>query len=135
VRLHLLQQLFDLNQAFENVIRGLERMEKLGLFNKEDLRYARAEIQTARADTNREFIDKLGEIVERDATLAYEFCWRRDHKTKTLAQNRRREDQLLVGLPVTWISLGPTGRLSASIGPREQAKLARVNSQTLHFFG
>lgn len=82
MRLHLLQQLLDLNQAFENVVRGLERMEKLRLFNKEDLRYTRAEIESARADTNREFIDKLGEIVEKDSTLAYEFCWQHDHKTK-----------------------------------------------------
>ena len=82
MKLHLLQHLLDLNQAFENVVRGLERMEKLRLFKKEDLRYTRAEIEGARADTNREFIDKLGEIVERDSTLAYEFCWQREHKTK-----------------------------------------------------
>jgi hypothetical protein len=70
VKLHLLQQLLDLNQAFDNVIHGLERMETLRLFNKEDLRYTRADIETARADTNRDFIDKLGEIVEKDSTLA-----------------------------------------------------------------
>jgi hypothetical protein len=82
VKLYLLQQLLDLNQAFENVDRGLERMEKLRLFDKEDLRYTRAEIQIARADTNREFFDKLGEIVEKDSTLAYEVCWQHDHKIK-----------------------------------------------------
>jgi len=82
VKLYLLQQLLDLNQAFENVDSGLERMEKLRLFDKEDLRYTRAEIQTARADTNREFFDKLGEIVEKDSTLAYEVCWQHDHKIK-----------------------------------------------------
>ena len=54
MKLHLLQQLLDVNQAFESVVRGLERMEKLRLFNQQDLRYTRAEIESARADTNRE---------------------------------------------------------------------------------
>lgn len=104
MRLHLLQQLLDLNQAFENVVRGLERMEKLRLFKKEDLRYTRAEIESARADTNREFIDKLGEIVERDSTLAYEFCWQRDHKAKDpfdlyLEIKEREEARKKKGLP------------------------------------
>jgi hypothetical protein len=104
VKLHLLQQLSDLNQAFENVVRGLERMEKLRLFNKEDLRYTRAEIESARADTNREFIDKLGEIVEKDSTLAYEVCWQHDHKTKDpfdlyLEIKEREETRRKKGLP------------------------------------
>jgi hypothetical protein len=60
VRLHLLHELSDLNQAFENVIRGLERMEKLRLFDKEDLRYTRAEIESARADSQREALDSAG---------------------------------------------------------------------------
>ena len=55
MRLHLLERLLELNQAFENVVRGLERMEKLRLFNKEDLRYTRAEIESARADTQRSY--------------------------------------------------------------------------------
>ena len=82
MRLPLLQQLLDLNQAFENVVRGLQRMEKVTLFDKEQLRYTRAEIETARADANREFFDKLGEMVERDAKWAYKFCQDRDRETK-----------------------------------------------------
>ncbi|MGB9068202.1 MAG: hypothetical protein WCC21_06500 [Candidatus Acidiferrales bacterium] len=79
-------------------------MEKLGLFNREDLRYARAEIESARADTNREFIDKLGEIVEKDSTLAYEFCWQHDHKIKDpfdlyLEIKEREEVRRKKGLP------------------------------------
>lgn len=104
MKLHLLQQLLDLNQAFENVVRGLERMKKLRLFNKEDLRYTRAELESARADTNREFIDKLEEIVERDSTLAYEFGWQRDHKAKDpfdlyLEIKEREETRKKKGLP------------------------------------
>lgn len=82
MRLPLLQQLLDLNQAFENVVRGLERMEKVTLFDKEQLRYTRAEIETARADANREFFDKFGEMVEKDAKWAYKFCQERDRKAK-----------------------------------------------------
>jgi hypothetical protein len=82
MKLQLLQQLLDLNQAFENVVRGLERMEKVTLFDRGQLRYTRAEIETARADANREFFDKLGEIVEKDAKWAYRFCQDHDRRTK-----------------------------------------------------
>lgn len=47
MKLHLFQQLLDLNQAFEQVLRGLERMEKLPFFHAEELRYARAEVREA----------------------------------------------------------------------------------------
>jgi hypothetical protein len=82
VKLHLLRELLDLNQAFENVVRGLERMENVGLFHKEQLRYSRAEVESARADANREFFDKFGEIIEDDAKWAYKFCREYDQKTK-----------------------------------------------------
>ena len=35
MKLPLLQELLEINQAFENVLRGLERMEKVTLFDKE----------------------------------------------------------------------------------------------------
>jgi hypothetical protein len=72
-----MQQLLDLNQAFENVIFGLERMEKAAMFDKEQVRYVRAEVTSAGVDANREFFDKFSEIVEKDAAWAYKF--RRDH--------------------------------------------------------
>jgi len=104
VKLHLLQELLDLNQAFENVVSGLERMEKLTLFDKEYLRYTRAEIESARADANREFLDKLGEIVEKDSTLACKFCRQHDQKTKDpfdlyLEIKEREEARRKKGLP------------------------------------
>jgi hypothetical protein len=80
VNLALLERFLDLNQAFENVVRGLERMEKVALFDKEQLCYTRAEIEAARADVNREFFDKFGCIAEKDAKWAYKFC--RDHDRK-----------------------------------------------------
>jgi hypothetical protein len=104
VKLHLLQQLLDLNQAFQNVVRGLERMEKVGLFDEEQLRYSRAEVESACVDANREFFDKFEEIVEKDAKWAYEFCREYDRKTKDpfdfyLEIKEREEARRKKGLP------------------------------------
>jgi hypothetical protein len=82
VKLNLLQELVTLNQAFENVIHGLERMERVTLFDKDQLRYSRAEVESARVDANREFFDKFEEIVEKDAEWAYKFCRAYDQKNK-----------------------------------------------------
>ena len=132
MKLHLLQQVLDLNQAFENVIRGLERMETLRLFNKEDLRYTRAEIETARADTNREFIDKLGEIVEKDSTLAYEVCWQHDHKTKDpfdlyLEIKEREEARRKKGLPPRVVLLPDWDKDDEQRYDEEQTKKRAAN--------
>jgi hypothetical protein len=104
VKLHLLQELLDLNQAFENVILGLERMVKAALFDKDQVRYARAEVEGARADVNREFFDKFGEIVEKDATWAHKF--RRDHDRQSkdpfdfyLEVQEHEEERKKKGLP------------------------------------
>jgi hypothetical protein len=110
VKLHLLQQLLDLNQAFENVVCGLERMEKLGLFDKEQLRYSRAEVESARVDANREFFDKFDDIVEKDAKWAYEFCREYDRKTKDpfdfyLEIKEREEVRRKKGLPARVVLL------------------------------
>jgi hypothetical protein len=82
VKLILLQELVALNQAFEKVIHGLERMEKVTLFDREQLRYSRAEVESARVDANLEFFDKFGEIVEKDAEWAHKFCQAYDQKSK-----------------------------------------------------
>ncbi len=82
MKLILLQELLALNQAFENVIRGLERMEKVTLFDKDQLRYSRAEVESARVDANREFFDEFEEIVEKDAEWAYKFRRTYDQKNE-----------------------------------------------------
>jgi hypothetical protein len=104
VKLHLVQQLLDLNQAFEKVIFGLERMEKAALFDKEQVRYVRAEVTSASVDANREFFDKFGEIVEKKAAWAYKF--RRDHDRQSkdpfdlyLEVQEREEERKKKGLP------------------------------------
>jgi hypothetical protein len=104
MKLQLLAEFFDLNQEFENVVRRLKRMEKVTLFNKEQLRYTRAEIETARVDANREFFDKFEEVVEKDAVWAYQFCQAYDQKNKDpfdlyLEVMEREEIRRKKGLP------------------------------------
>jgi hypothetical protein len=81
VRLALFQELIELNQAFDQVLRGLERMERVRLFQRDIVRYARAEVESARVDANREFFDRFDEIVEQDARWAYQF--QRDYDRKS----------------------------------------------------
>ena len=104
MKLHLLQEFLDLNQAFENVILGLERMEKVAAFNEDEVRCARAEVEGARVDVNREFFDTFGEIVEKDAKWADKF--RRDHHRQIkdpfdiyLEVQQREEERMKKGLP------------------------------------
>jgi hypothetical protein len=104
MRLHLLQELMDLNQAFEQVLRGLEGMEKMPLFHSEELRYARAEVESARVQANREFFDQFDEIVEKGAVWAYKFRRAYDQKTKDpfdlyLEIKQREEARKKRGLP------------------------------------
>jgi hypothetical protein len=81
MNLRLFEELMELNQAFERVLGGLRRMEKLGLFQREIIRYARAEVESARVDANREFFDNFEQIVEQDAGWAYQFRRAYDRKT------------------------------------------------------
>jgi hypothetical protein len=81
MKLDLFRELADLNRAFEEVIRGLVRMEKVGHFQRDLIRYARADVETARVDANREFLDNFEALVEDDASWAYRF--QREYKQKT----------------------------------------------------
>ena len=84
MKLPLFQDLLDLNRAFEQVMRGLAKLEKVRAFSTEQMRRARAEVETARVDANREFFDNFDAMVEDDASWAYKF--QRDY-------NRRNNDQ------------------------------------------
>jgi hypothetical protein len=81
MNLALFQELLDLNVAFEQVMRGLLRLERVRAFNTEQIRRARAEVETARVDANREFFDSFADLVEGDASWAYKF--QREYKEKT----------------------------------------------------
>jgi len=97
MKVDLLRDLLDLNQAFGQVIHGLERMEKVRFLRAESIRYARAEVETARADTNREFFDHFAELVENDTLWAYKFRREYDRKTQDpfdfYLELQEREDQ------------------------------------------
>jgi hypothetical protein len=81
MKLALFQVVLDLNLAFEQVMRGLLRLERVRAFNTEQIRGARAEVETARVDVNREFFDSFDKMVEDDASWAYKF--QREYKQKT----------------------------------------------------
>lgn len=73
MNLRLFQELTELNLAFEQVIRGLQRMEKVRLFHSDIVRVSRADVESARVEMNRQFFDNFDEIVEVDAVWAYKF--------------------------------------------------------------
>jgi hypothetical protein len=132
VKLHLLQELLDLNQAFENVVHGLERMEKVRLFDKEQVRYSRAEVESARVDANREFFDKFEEIVEKDAEWAYKFCREYDQKAEDpfdfyLEIKEREEARRNKGLPPRVALLPDWDKDDEQRYDEEQAKKRAAN--------
>ena len=104
MKLHLFQELIELNQAFDHVLRGLQRMEKTHFFQDELIRYARAEVEGARVDANREFFDKFDRIVEDDARWAYHFQREYDRKSADVEDlyleiKEREETRRKKGLP------------------------------------
>jgi hypothetical protein len=82
MNLRLFQQLTELNIAFEQVIRGLQRMEKVRLFHSDIVRVSRADVESARVEVNRQFFDNFDEIVEDDAVWAYKFQREYNNKMK-----------------------------------------------------
>jgi hypothetical protein len=104
MKLHLFRELVELNQAFDHVLRGLQRMEKTRFFQDQLIRYARAEVEGARVDANREFFDKFDRIVEDDARWAYHFQREYDRKSADVEDlyleiKKREETRRKKGLP------------------------------------
>jgi hypothetical protein len=80
MKIHLFQELLALNEEFDHVIRGLERMENEPTYKKEMIRWAKAHVERAPVEANRQFFDEFDDIVENDAIGAYKFL--RDHKKR-----------------------------------------------------
>jgi hypothetical protein len=104
MKLQLFQELLDLNRAFDHVMRGLESMEKVKLFRSQELRYARAEVESARVEANREFFENFSGIVESDARWAYRYRRDYDRRLKDpfdlyLEVKEREEVRRKKGLP------------------------------------
>jgi len=73
MNMRLFQEIFELNQAFERVIEGLKRMERVALFPPEVVRETRAEVVLVQVDFNRQFFDKFHKVFEKDEGWACEF--------------------------------------------------------------
>jgi hypothetical protein len=104
MKLRLFQELLALNQEFGHVIRGLERMEKEPTYKKGMIRWAKAHVESAQVEANRQFFDQFDAIVEHDAIGAYKFL--RDHKRRItdpdniyLEIKQREEARKAKGLP------------------------------------
>jgi hypothetical protein len=73
MKLELFRQIVELNQSFERVIVGLERLKSIPFFQRDLIQHARSDVEIARVYANREFFDNFEVIVENDAKWAYKF--------------------------------------------------------------
>jgi hypothetical protein len=82
MNLTLFQQILELNQLFDRLTAGLERLESVSFFHRDLIQHARSDVEIARVNANREFFDNFEEIVENDAKWAYRFQRAFDEKLK-----------------------------------------------------
>jgi hypothetical protein len=82
MKLGLFQLIVELNQSFERVIAGLDRLKHVPFFQTDLIQHARSDVEIARVYANREFFDNFETIVENDAKWAYKFQRDFDHKLK-----------------------------------------------------
>ncbi len=82
MKLRLFQEIVELNQLFNQLMMGLERLETVPFFKRDLIQHARSDIEIARVYANREFFDSFEEIVENDAKWAYRFQRSFDEKLK-----------------------------------------------------
>lgn len=73
MKLRLFQQILELNQSFDRLIAGLEKLESVPFFQRDLVQHARSDVEIARVYANREFFDNFETIVENDAKWAYRF--------------------------------------------------------------
>ena len=82
MRLHLFQQIIELNHSFDELLVGLAKIESVPFFQRDLIRHARSDVEIARVYANREFFDNFEKIVEDDAKWAYRFQRDFDKKLK-----------------------------------------------------
>jgi hypothetical protein len=82
MKLALFQQILELNQLFDRLTAGLERLESVPFFQRDLIQHARSDVEIARVYANREFFDNFEAIVENDAKWAYRFQRALDEKLK-----------------------------------------------------
>lgn len=104
MNVQLLQQVIELNQAFERVLEGLKRMEKVSFLDAEMVREDRAEVVLAQIDFNRLFFGDFHKDYERDEKWAADFqraCLgkRCDPEDDYIGVRQREEARRKKGLP------------------------------------
>src|SRR5580700_880838 len=82
MKLALFQQILELNQLFDRLTAGLERLESVSFFQRDLIRHARSDVEIARVYANREFFDNFEKIVEDEAKWAYRFQRAFDEKLR-----------------------------------------------------
>jgi hypothetical protein len=82
VKLHLFQEIVELNQSFDRLMVCLTRLESIPFFQRDLIRHALSDVEIARVYANREFFDNFEKIVEDDAKWAYRFQRNFDKKLK-----------------------------------------------------
>jgi hypothetical protein len=82
MKLALFHQILELNQLFDRLTAGLERLESVSFFQRDLIQHARSDVEIARVYANREFFDNFEKIVEDDAKWAYRFQRDFDRKLK-----------------------------------------------------
>jgi hypothetical protein len=123
----LSQELLLLNQEFDHVIRRLKRMEQAPTYRKEIIRWARALVESAQVQANRQFFDEFDAIVANDAIGAYNFL--RELKKRItdtddiyLAIKQREAARKAKGLPARLVILPDWDFNDENRHEKEQAK-------------
>jgi hypothetical protein len=82
MKLHLFQEIVELNQSFDRLMVCLKRLESIPFFRRDLVRQALSNVEIARVYSNREFFDNFEKIVEDDARWAYRFQRKFSEKLK-----------------------------------------------------
>jgi hypothetical protein len=104
MNLQLFQEVFELNQAFERIIAGLKRMEKVRFLQTGMARETRVDVLLAQIDFNRQFFDQFHRDYEKDEKWAADFqraclAKRCDPEDDYIGVRQREEARKKKGLP------------------------------------
>ena len=134
MKMQLLGVLSGLNDALEKILSCLRKLEKSSLFDKELIRFVRANILTARVEINRECFENIEAILERDARWASRFqreCQRkmRDPEAVYLEIKVSEKRRMRKGLPPR-VKILPNWDLTDEVryDERQTGKERRVRS-------
>jgi hypothetical protein len=104
MKVHPFQGLLATNEEFGQVIHGLERRERAPTYNKERSRWAKAHVEGAQVEANRQFFDEFDAMIENNAIEAYKFLadrrkWVTDLDAVYLEIRHREQVPTAKGLP------------------------------------